>query len=96
MKWVIILAALLLGCAPIVPAKGSSTEEVWVCHNPESSWHGAICNEECYWDDFERAKDSYCWLLREKDCAGELEFAWQRDNCHLLGVENVEVHCGID
>lgn len=85
----LILVALLAGCTEdaAVPDP-EATREVWVCHNPSSSWHGALCNEECYWDGFERAEDSYCWVLRREDCEGELTLAWQRDNCHHFGADN--------
>ena len=72
-------------------AHKSSTENdgsVWVCHNPDSEWHGHICNEECYWVGFERSENSYCWLLRRKDCQEPLELEWQRENCHLLKEEH--------
>ena len=84
----LILVALLAGCTEDAALPDpEATREVWVCHNPSSSWHGALCNEECYWDGFERAEDSYCWVLRREDCEGELTLAWQRDNCHLFGAE---------
>ena len=84
----LILVALLAGCTEdaAVPDP-EAAREVWVCHNPSSSWHGAVWTEDCYWDGFERAADSYCWVLRREDCEGELTLAWQRDNCHLFGAE---------
>lgn len=90
---ILILAALLIGCteSTAVP-EPKTTDELWICHNPSSSWHGSLCNEECYWDGFERAADSYCWLLRPGDCEGDLLLAWQRDNCYLFGGEDAEVH----
>lgn len=90
---ILILAAFLIGCTEeeVIP-EPEAASELWICHNPSSSWHGSLCNEECYWDGFERAEDSYCWILRREECDGELKLAWQRDNCHLFGVEDVEVH----
>ena len=85
----LILVALLAGCTEDAAVPESEVaQELWVCHNPSSSWHGALCNEECYWDGFERAEDSYCWVLRKEDCEGELTLAWQRDNCHHFGEDN--------
>lgn len=99
-KVLYLFAVLLAACAPCglsTPSVFSDAtdaglagdtspeqDSVWVCHNPESEWHGSVCNEECYWVGFQRSENSYCWLLTEDDCRGKLNLEWQRENCHLL------------
>ncbi len=108
MRCALLILLGAIGCAsPSDPVEVSPLEEIWVCHNPQSDLHGTPCREKidvirgkhipCFYVEHERVEDSFCWLLEKKDCTGELNMAWQRKNCHLLGVkENVEVHCGID
>jgi len=59
-------------------------QEEWVCHNPDSEYHGAICSDECYWVGFQRVPGAFCWFLKKEDCEGELHLNWQKENCHLL------------
>jgi len=93
MKIVLLSLVFLSGCAinenidnadASLPDCGKS-ESIWVCHNPQSEYHGTRCNEECYWVGHMRSENSYCWLLDEQDCRRPLDFAWQKNHCHLLG-----------
>ena len=82
---------LFCACSDVRESTDIVEAEVWVCHNPDSEWHGSICNEECYWLGFQRSPTAYCWLLRDEDCSGVLEFEWQRDNCHFFGERDGEI-----
>jgi len=59
-------------------------EEVWVCHNPESEYHGHLCNDQCYWVGLQKVESSFCWLIEKSECEPPLEFAWQTENCHFF------------
>jgi hypothetical protein len=57
------------------------SNEIWICHNPESREHGKLCTPQCYGDTKDNSK--YCWILGPEDC-DTIEFAWQRENCHFF------------
>ena len=78
MKYLFCLA--LLGCVePSGKAQIDSSRQVWICHNPDSGFHGKSCSDECLEAGNEHR---FCWLLREEDCIGDLGLQWQRENCH--------------
>jgi len=92
-SWVILLS----GCELFTTGNDeyqTALEEVWVCHNPQSELHGTACKAEvdvirghhqpCFWVNRKRVKTSFCWHLKKEDCDGEIEWDWQRNNCHLL------------
>ncbi len=89
LKNMLLLLVLATGCGEeVVPPDRDPPEEEWVCYNPESEYHGHACSEDCYWLGLERVQNSFCWLLTRDDCSGPIEYEWQRENCHLLGIEN--------
>lgn len=56
------------------PDQEIAPDYVWVCHNPDSVYHGKVCV-----DDHEpgqcltRGKNShYCWMLHLKDCKNDI------------------------
>ena len=57
-------------------------EEVWICYNPKSSFHGSICTADCFYSDGLRNKNSFCWLIEKHNCIQPLQFEWQKENCH--------------
>ena len=84
-----LLAIALVACGDSESGQGGEKlTEAWVCYNPASEYHGHICTDQCYWVGQRKVESSYCWLLKDTDCPGELEFEWQRENCHLLSGEN--------
>lgn len=96
-EWTLVLALIgTFGCGvENNPEPTANKKEVWVCHNPLSELHGSACAEkinvvrgeyeECYWVGHRRVKKAFCWLLKKKDCVGDLSFEWQEENCHLFG-----------
>ena len=76
-------------CADEITSRREAKENVWVCHNPSSEYHGTgSCDEECFYVGQQKVEGSYCWLLTRSDCdpvtdAG-LVYEWQVNNCHLL------------
>lgn len=88
MKYLIIFIILTISCADNFNSNhesGSSHEgEVWICHNPQSEYHGHICSDECYWVGQLLVKNSYCWILEEEDCTPPLTYEWQDQNCHFF------------
>ena len=64
-----------------VPFKEKAGEqEVWVCWNPETKYHGELCTPDCLEDG---QLDRFCWLLKKSDCT-DAGLEWQVNNCHLL------------
>ena len=48
-------------------------------------------HETCHWvttgahtGKGRRIKNSFCWLIEKADCVGNLEYEWQRENCHFF------------
>lgn len=82
MRWLIMLC--LVGCVSDTAKEVHPKDEVWVCHNPKTEYHGSLCTEECYWADYQRESSSFCWLLKSEDCDLPHIYEWQENNCHLL------------
>ena len=87
MKKIVLVSMLLASCMaadqpkPDEHAEQAPTEEVWVCHNPESEQHNKECSESCYEADNFHV---YCWLLHEEDCKTNIRLEWQRLACPLV------------
>ena len=74
MRCTLLLTTLILiSCNTSIDSSGvegtiSESHEsqlIWVCHNPNSSNHGKICNEEC----LEPGNNSaFCWMFDEGEC----------------------------
>ena len=84
LKYLIIVALTLAACANPNPAFIEEDEitEVQICHNPESTNHGEICNLECFEPNLDEY--SFCWTLTSEDCSGPITYEWQKKNCHFL------------
>jgi len=76
-------------------------DEAWVCHNPESTTHGALCGrvvdivrgeyETCFWkldgSNYGRGSrnEEAFCWLLRKEDCIDVQVEWQRASCHLLG-----------
>mgnify|MGYP001327875406 CR=1 FL=1 len=64
---------------------GIRSSAVYICHNPESNQHGELCSRKCLnTPNYSLEGSPFCWLLRKVDCAGDLTFEWQKQNCHFF------------
>ena len=64
----------------------TTPHQIEICHNPESTQHGALCSDECFIPNLQEF--SFCWTLEASDCSLPLEYQWQTDNCHFFDKEN--------
>lgn len=86
---VCLLIAMVAGCGELEPTTDgdmgrevdSSIEAVvWICHNPESKFHGEVCI-----DRFEPGRclsagenNKFCWLLDPQDCNTEVSLPFNK------------------
>lgn len=58
---------LILSCNFVVP--NSEREEIWICHHPESAFHGMECTKktekQCL---VEGDQTKFCWKMKIEDC----------------------------
>ena len=85
-----ILALLfLLGCGEVLPSepnpdmklKDEEIDEVSICYNIDSQYHGQACSRECF-DQYDESE--FCWTLDADDCQRPFKFDWQHENCHFF------------
>jgi hypothetical protein len=60
----------------------NQTNQIQICHNPESSNHRQVCNSKCFEPNL--GSSSFCWTLKKSDCLGAQDYDWQRENCHFF------------
>jgi len=69
-----------------VAIERTNLSELWVCHHPDTEFHGKACKEESFPDGCYIPGDNskFCWLLRQEDCGKPNPEAWLFDHCKLL------------
>ena len=89
-----------LSCTEANSLARENKEEVWICYNPDSEYHGQLCGElynqvqgyyeRCFWDT-ESSPTGTPIQNYDSFCwrlpredCEQIELQWQKDNCHYF------------
>jgi hypothetical protein len=57
-------------------------QEMWICHNPRSSFHDKECTDQCY---VTGENTRFCWYFHRSNCINKEALQdWQRKYCPKL------------
>ena len=66
------------------------SEEIWICHHPNTQFHNQLCIEEYYPNGcyVEGDDNKFCWRLNEEECSEHNKEEWLFKACNFLGGHN--------